>query len=58
METRAAAISYIKSLTESDKERIKTMLSHGIMCGADYARQHNIEPALFSQELKLVFGGK
>ena len=34
------------------------MLSHGIMCGADYARQNEIDPAVFSEELKLVFGGR
>ena len=40
METRTAAINFIKSLSDSDKESIKSMLSHGIMCGADYARQN------------------
>ena len=58
METRAAAINFIKSLSESDKERIKSMLSHGIICGADFARQNEIEPAVFSEELRLVFEGK
>ena len=58
METRAAAINFIKSLSESDKERVKSMLSHGIICGADFARQNEIKPAVFSEELRLVFGGK
>lgn len=58
METRIVAINYIKSLSETDKEKVKSMLSHGIICGADFARQNEIDPLSFSEELKLVFGGK
>lgn len=58
MEIRVAAINFVKSLSESDKSKIKSMLSHGIVCGADFARQNEIDPAVFSEELKLVFGGK
>lgn len=58
METRIVAINYIKSLSESDKEKVKSMLSHGIICGADFARQNGLDPQLFSNELKSVFGGK
>lgn len=58
METRVAAINFIKSLSESDREKIKTMLSHGILCGTDYARQNELDPQTFSEELKSVFGGK
>lgn len=57
MEIREAAVKYIKTLSLSDKEHIKAMLSHGVICGADYARQHEIDPISFSDELKLVFGG-
>ena len=58
METRIAAINYIKSLSLKDKEKIKSMLSKGIICGADFARQNGLDPQLFSNELKSVFGGK
>ena len=58
METRVAAINFIRSLSESDKDKIKSMLSHGIICGADYARQNELDPSVFSAELKLVFEGK
>lgn len=58
METRVAAIDYLKTLTKDEKERVKTMLSHGVICGADYARQNGLDPQLFTEELKLVFGGK
>ncbi len=58
METRIVAINYIKSLSESDKEKVKSMLSHGIVCGADYARQQGIDPLLLADELRLVFRGK
>jgi len=58
METRVAAIDFIKSLSKTDKEKIKTMLEHGIICGADYARQCGLNPQLFSDELKEVFKGE
>lgn len=53
-----AAIKFIKTLSSIDKEKIKTMLGHGIICGADYARQNGIDPIVFSEELRLVFEGK
>ena len=58
METRVAAIEFIKSLSEHDKEEMRKMISHGVMCGADFARMNGIDPFLFNEELKLVFGGK
>lgn len=58
METRVAAINYLKSRSEKDREKIKVMLEHGIICGADFARQNGLDPQLFSDELKLVFKGK
>ena len=58
METRVAAINYIKTLSDNDKNKIKSMLGHGIICGADYARQNELDPQVFSDELRLVFGGK
>lgn len=58
METRVAAINYIKTLSENDRQKVKEMLSRGIICGADWARQNGINPMLFSDELRLVFGGK
>lgn len=57
METRELAVNFIKSLPYSDREHVKEMLSHGVTCGADYARKNGIEPAVFSNELKAIFGG-
>ena len=58
MEVRQIAINFIKTLSENEKQKLKTMLSHGVLCGADYARQNEIEPVQLNEELKLVFGGK
>jgi|GEM_PF-5930892 len=58
MEMRTAAISFIKTLSETDREKIRDMLSRGVVCGADFARMQGIDPMLFNEELKLVFGGK
>lgn len=58
MDIRQIAIGYIKTLSVDDRGRVKDMLDHGIICGADYARQNELDPSVFSAELKLVFEGK
>ena len=58
MDVRQIAIDYIKSLSENEKEKLRVMLEHGITCGADYARQNEIEPVQLTEELKLIFKGK
>jgi hypothetical protein len=55
MNVRKTAINYIKALTARERENLKIMLEHGIMCGADFARENGIEPNLFSAELKNIF---
>ena len=54
MEIKQKAIEYIKALNVGDKGKLKTMLSHGIQCGKDYAVQNGIDPVVFSNELKAV----
>lgn len=58
MEIKQVAINFIKSLSNSEKEKLKIMLSHGISCGTDYAKRHEIEPYRFNEELKNIFEGK
>ena len=58
MEVRQIAINFIKTLSNADKEKLKIMLAHGITCGADYAKQNEIEPLQLTEELKLIFEGK
>lgn len=58
MEVRQIAINFIKTLSNHDKEKLKIMLAHGITCGADYAKQNEIEPLQLTEELKLIFEGK
>lgn len=57
-EIRQIAINFIKTLSLADKEKIKTMMNHGIICGSGYAIENDIEPIQLNEELKLMFGGK
>lgn len=58
MNIRQIAINYIKNLTPVFKNNLKTMLYHGIVCGADYARLVGVEPEKLTQELILIFKGE
>lgn len=58
MDVRQIAIDFLKSLTAAQRDRVREMLGHGIVCGADFARENCIEPAQLSEELKLIFAGK
>ena len=58
MEVRQAVINFLKILTQNEKAKILEMLNHGIICGADYARMSDIEPAIFSEDLRRVLEGK
>ena len=55
MDTRSVAIAYIKTLTPGEREHVRDMLSHGIICGADYARMNGIAPTEMSRELRQIF---
>lgn len=57
-EIRQIAINFIKTLSSDDKEKIKIMMNHGIICGSGYAIKNDIEPIQLNEELKLMFGGK
>lgn len=59
METRNIAIAYIKQLPSIIyKDKLKQMIEHGVICGADFARQHGITPEQLTNELKLIFKGE
>lgn len=58
MEVRQVAINFIKMLNKTEKDNLKIMLNHGVICGTDYAKQNEIQPAKFTEELKSIFGGK
>ena len=49
------AINYVKTLTPGEREHVRDMLSHGIICGADYARMNGIAPTEMSRELRQIF---
>ena len=58
MEIRNVAIAYIKQLPSIYKDRLKNMVEHGIICGADFAREHEITPEQLTNELRLIFKGE
>ncbi len=59
MEMRNIAIAYIKQLSSiKEKERLKSMVEHGVICGSDFARKHDITPEQLTNELKLIFKGE
>ena len=58
MELRQAGINYIKRMTPDERIKLQIMLSEGVICGSDYAKQNELDPKLFTQELILIFKGK
>ena len=59
MDMRNIAVAYIKQLSSiKEKEKLKNMVEHGIICGADFARKHEITPEQLTNELKLIFKGE
>ena len=58
MDIRSYAIDYIRNLTTSEKDRLRTMLSHGIVCGVGYAKKNNVDAILFNNELKSILEEK
>ena len=55
---REMAINYIRNLKPIEKENMKTMLYHGVVCGKDYAQLNGIDPEQLTNELKLIFKGE
>ena len=58
MDIKQVAINYIRNMNSSEKQKLKTMLSHNVSCGKDYAIKNGIDPNLFSNELKNTLEGK
>lgn len=51
---KQTVINYIKSLTSFEKEKLKVMLKHNIVCGSGFAKFHNLDIVKFNNELKLI----
>lgn len=58
MDVRQCVTNYIKTLDSKDKERIKAMISHNVVCGYGYAKANDVDVSLFNEELRKVLGGK
>ena len=54
MEVRQAVINFIKTLSNNEKSKIKEMLNHGIIVGADFARMSEVDPMIFNEDLRRV----
>lgn len=54
MEAKITAINYIKTLNSTEKQKLKTMLSHKVQCGRDFAIKNNVDPVVFNNELKSI----
>ncbi len=57
-DTRQYVVSFIKTLSPSEKEGMRIMTRHGILCGIGYAKANGIDPVLFNEELMAVLGGE
>lgn len=51
---RQIAVNFIKSIPESDREKMFTMIKKGITVGIDYAKQNNITAEQLTNELKNI----
>lgn len=58
MNVRECAINYLRTLSTQDKERVKKMMGHRVICGFGYAKKNNVDPILFNDELKSLLGGE
>lgn len=58
MGMREIAIGFIKNLSVYDKEKIKEMINHGVVCGLGFAKKNNVEPSALNEELKSIFKEK
>jgi hypothetical protein len=54
MNLKQAVITYIKSLSEQERQALTTMVKNGIKCCVGYAETKGINPDLFNSELKAV----
>ena len=55
MTVKEQVIKYIKSLDESDRDKLKTMIRNGVVCCVGYARDLNIDIDDFNAELRRIF---
>lgn len=57
MDIKQIAINYIKTLNSDEKMKLKSMLSHKILCCKDYAAKNQIPPEILNAELKRILLG-
>lgn len=55
MDTKESVISYLKSISEQDRNRLKVMVKSGITCCIGYAKDLGIDVDDFNAELRRIF---
>ena len=57
MGIREQIVKYIKNLSNQDREKLKIMIEHNIICGSGIAEKLGISVEDFNGELKEIFKG-
>lgn len=57
MDIREQIVKYIKSLSIKDREKLKSMIEHNIICGSGIAEKLGISTEDLNGELKKIFEG-
>lgn len=57
MDIREQIVKYIKNLSNQDREKLKTMVKHNIICGSGVAEKLGISVEDLNGELKEIFKG-
>lgn len=55
MSIRLLAVEFLKSLSEEQRNKLKTMVENGVQVGIDYANRNGITPEQLTNELKAIY---
>lgn len=55
MDVRENVIKYLKTMSEPERKRLKTMVKNGVTCCVGYAKDLNIDPDDFNAELRRIY---
>lgn len=57
MDIREQIVKHIKNLSVQDREKLKTMVKHNVVCGSGIAKKLRISVEDLNGELKEIFKG-
>lgn len=55
MSIRLLAVEFLKSLSDEQRARLKTMVENGVQVGIDYANRNGITSEQLTNELKAIY---